>query len=176
MRIYIAGAAGSGKSTTGRIVSRKIGIPFHEVEARKCWRYTDIVIRQRCFLSEFKKKMSKGDGIYSNHLLSVYGYSIALGLPVDLADSIVREEREYRPVILFVVSREELRRRILGRMTIDDERRTNWVESMIDVHMFAQDVMLKYARINGIPIIDTSNKSVDTVAKEVLSVIEKLGT
>lgn len=172
--MYIAGIAGSGKTTVGKIVSEKLGVPFHEVEARECWKYRNIVIRQKCFLEEFRSKMDKDNGIYSNHLLSVYGYSIALGLPGDVADSILVEEKKYRPVVLFVVSREELRRRILDRMTIDAERRMNWVESMIDVHMFAQEAMLKYAKINDIPIIDTSNKPVEAVVDELLSLIRNL--
>jgi len=171
--VYLAGVAGVGKSTAGRIVAKMLSLPFYEVEARECWRQPPGPTRQECFLQRFLDLMGQGVGVYSNHVLAVYGYSAALLGPDDPVTVRARwysESLRDGVVVLYVDDKEVLWERIRRRMVRDEERGDNVVEKMLDVHLRAQEFILDFAEHHAIPTINTTRMTPEEVAYAILEV------
>lgn len=167
-RLYLAGAAGAGKTTVAQILGKRLGLPVHEVEARECWPLADVDEREECFARVFEERMLRGNGVYSNHLLTVYGYAVALGASPWVAETALRRAALYSPVVVLVAGPECLRRRIASRMERERDRRLNVVEGEIETHLRAQAVIVDAARELGIPVLDTSHVDPEDVAGKVL--------
>ena len=151
----MAGVSGSGKSSFARVIARIYRVPVHEVEARECWSIMPGLERQECFARVFIDKMERGAGVYTNHLLTVYGYTAALlgaGHPLALRLKTIVERRG-DPIIVLVVDREMLEERIARRLETDKQRSTNTIETDIELHLTAQKHILDYARQHAIPAI-----------------------
>ena len=151
----MAGVSGSGKSSFARVIGRIYRVPVHEVEARECWSIMPGLGRQECFARAFIDKMEQGAGVYTNHLLTVYGYTAAmLGSEHPLARRLKNiVERRGDPVIVLVVGRGTLEERIVRRLETDSQRSTNTTETNIKLHLNAQKHILDYARQHSLPTI-----------------------
>lgn len=174
-KLFLGGASGVGKTTVANEIGKLFNIPVYEVEARECWSKPIGVERQRCFGETFMKKMNQGPGIYTNHIIAVYGYTLAMGVKE------LKEELRYATiltskglVLLTLNDKDEMKRRILEREKKDTERKRNIVEKMIDLHYNAQKYMIDLAVEIGVPILDTSGKTVKDVVKEVISLLKEL--
>ena len=168
VKIYLGGVSGVGKSTVARIISSKTKLPVYEVEARKCWNMGG-KYRQRCFATKFINLMNQGNGIYTNHIISVYGYTMAMGLE-EFAEEvkIVSMVNRRGLVILAISDPEELIRRIGTRIKTDEERKNNNTEENVELHVKAQNYIVELANIIKVPVVYTDNKTPEEVAIEVM--------
>ena len=175
-RLYFAGASAVGKSTVASSLREVLGLPVHEVEAEECWGEPPGRERQECFAITFLEKMDKGYGIYTNHLASVYGYTVAMGAGEDLAEEI-RAMLAIRGdwVIVLTASRDEIARRIEARLSREPRRSRNIVEEELDLHVRAQRAIIELAVDLGYPVLDTTGRSLDEVIRDVLGVMRSKG-
>jgi len=174
-RLCFAGAAATGKTTTARLLSRRLGLPWFEVEAEKCWSLSAPRERQRCFLKEFKSILSRpAPGFYSNHLLTVYAYSKALGANDVAAEALSHALHEARGLLVVLVADgNAIMERITRRLEAAVQRRKNVVEEVYTLHLRAQEVLVDAAHRHGIPIIDTTNTNPSRVVDKVVSLLAK---
>ena len=170
--LFFAGVAGVGKTTVARLLSDWLGMDYFSVEAVGCWGLPVGLGRQSCFLREFRKSLSRGEGIYDNHFLSVYAYSKAMG--VDGLDTSFLGGDEH--VIVLTAFGDALRDRILSRLRNDGLRKTNVVESDIRLHFTAQRHLLSLVnKCENTVFIDTTDLHPKAVAIEVIHVLTSLG-
>jgi adenylate kinase family enzyme len=172
-RIYLGGASGVGKTSVARVLGKRLNLPVYEVEARECWEKPAGVERQKCFAMHFFERMRKGPGVYTNHLIAVYGYTRAMGVEGELVDELRIGTEMFRDklVVLAIRDKDEMLRRILERYSKDRDRSRNVVEKEIDLHYTAQKFIIDFAVELGVPVIYMDGKSVEEVAKKVINVI-----
>jgi len=171
-KIYLGGASGVGKSTVAMKIAKIINLPVFEVEAKNCWNKPVGIIRQKCFAYEFVRKMFYGDGIYTNHIIAVYGYTMVMGikgLKEELETATLLNKNNL--ILLSLKDKNEMRKRIKMRKKLDKDREQNIVEDMIDIHYKAQQYMIDFALKNNIPIVYTDNKTVDDIAIEIMKLM-----
>jgi len=173
-KIYLGGASGAGKTTVANSIGRLFNIPVYEVEARECWSKPVGIERQRCFGEQFMKKMNRGPGIYTNHVIAVYGYTLAMGL-TELENELrfASMMKKDRLILLTINDKEEMKKRIEERERKDKQRKENAVEKMIELHYTAQKYMVELAMEIGVPVIDTSRKKIADVVIEVVSALKE---
>ena len=164
-RLFPAGVAAAGKPPRARLYSRLYGTAWYEVEARRCWPVAGPEARQRCFLREFIRILRRGGaGAYSNHLLTVYAYSRALGV-AEVAEEALEatraqlEDHSDAGLVVLAASPEALRARIAARLAAEGERRANVVEGAIRLHLEAQRLLLEAARRLHLAVLDTTRLS-----------------
>ena len=171
LKIYLGGVSGVGKSTVAKILSSKLNLPLHEVEARDCWSMSG-QYRQRCFAIKFIRLMNFGHGVYTNHVISVYGYTVAMGVEELIEEvKIVSMVNRRGLVVLAVNDPRELKNRIEKRLRNDRERGDNRTENNIDLHIKAQQYIIELANTIKIPVLYTDNKTPDDVAEEIIKTI-----
>ena len=168
--LFFAGVAGVGKTTVARLLSDWLGMDYFSVEAVGCWGLPAGRVRQECFLREFRKALGRGEGIYDNHLLSVYAYSRAMG--VELDSNHLNDDDH---VIVLTAFGDALRNRILGRLGNDGLRRSNVVEPDIRLHFRTQRRLLSLAsRRPNTVVLDTTGLSPTDVGLMVIHVLTGL--
>jgi len=174
MKILLAGPSGVGKTTVAKILAKRLGARYVEVLTDECRRLSDPVKRQICFFDVVGRGVidAKGfpfDLVLDNAMLSVYGYTMAIARDTMVGRSAAWiewakwEAENFRVVLLIVKSRKVLAERIAKR-----QRKTDPYENKLRIHMSAQRYMVTLARRLGIPIVDTTEKTPEGVAEEVL--------
>jgi thymidylate kinase len=151
------------------------GLAMVEVEAPKCWPLAGSE-RQRCFLREFENRVSaRGSAVFSSSILSVYGYSLALGeekVALEALEKLNERVAKGSYLVLLTASPAVLAKRITRRLQVEQSRARNILEKELTVHITAQKYMVEAAEKIGLPIIDTSLDPPKIVAEKVL---ESLG-
>ena len=172
MRIVLAGVAGVGKTTVAKLLARKLGLPYRSVEAPKCWPLSDPLERQLCFLCSFQRKLRRGPGIYDNSMLTVAAYSAIYNSTATYGVAVAAlaiAKTETSRIVLAARPR-TLRERIVRRLE-DPQRQLSAIEQRIDLHIAAQQTLLRFAKSLDNPVIWTDDKPAETVASEVMKLM-----
>jgi len=150
-KLSLAGPAAAGKTTVARLAPG-----YYPVEAEECWGQPPGVERQECFLRVFRSRIVRAPpgAVLDNSLLSVYGYSMAMGLP-DLAREALElwERLEPATVLLVPPSPRVLEARLERRLAVEEGRRGNAVEEMVGLHWRAMRYMYRVARGTHVPVV-----------------------
>jgi len=155
--VYLAGPAGAGKRAVASALGSSMGVPVHVVEAQVCLAIPPGPRRQECFATAFMQGMHKGPGVYSNHLLSVYGYSMALGLYDHAAEVEDLIRLHAARVVLLAAPPHALRKSEAGLGP--------------EAHAAAQTYMVELARRLGYPVVEAGRR--ETVIR-VLDALNRL--
>ena len=173
----LVGVAGTGKTSVAQLLAKKYNWAYIPVEARACWREPPGLSRQICFLRMFTLQLGfykKRKAIADNGIASVYAYTKAMPkLPVRreiemYLRKLSEMEAKHAKVVVLTASPDELQRRIEVRLSEEPSREKSTVEKMIGIHIKAQEYLTEFAKYIGLPIIDTTKKTIEEVAKEVV--------
>ncbi len=172
LRLYLAGAAAVGKTTTASMLGRLLNMPWIEVEAEHCWNLDSPEERQTCFLETFKSIIrSQKRGFFTNHVLTVYAYSAVLGVPHVAEKALTLALRDKEHLVVLAAEPKVIAARIQKRLSREALRRRNVVEEQLALHVSAQRALLEVAARYHIPVIDTSWLSPRQVAEKIASIV-----
>lgn len=170
-----------GKTSTAQKMAEILGIKYIPVDAPFCWKRLAGTNRQLCFLRYFTSELYgyMRRGVADNGIMSVYAYTkvmprIASRKEFEEYLRLLSDiEVERAKVALLVVEPNELKKRIEKRLREDEKRKQNVVEKDLELHVKAQEILISFAATRGVPVIGTTNKTPEEVAREVIEALRK---
>ncbi len=179
MIVSLVGAHGVGKTTVGKLVARRLGMYFIDLECILDAHKLPPKLRQLMFLSKFMLDFLKGVGKYDNVIFS----SHPIMVPIYTEYWVNRREAEYMYELVSKLPRVDMmivlhapphviRGRILGRgrPVVDEEANIDYIRFIQDRTLALQHRLRRLA--SNVVLVDT-NKTLRSVIEEVTMIINK---